>query len=387
MPEENYSISFVIPCLNEQATLPLVLEKINRLRSTTFADRAVEIVVADNGSTDDSVAIAESHGARVEHCPVRGYGAALQWGIRAAEHDLVIFADADDTYDFLESPRLVEELERGFDMVVGSRLDGEIHVGAMPLLHRRLGTPVLNLFINLLHARGGNRVRDCNSGFRCFKREAFAGWGVESTGMEFASEMLVKALKAQARFSQVPISLYPDRVERQPHLRTWRDGMRHLMQVFLEAPQFFHHVGLAISMVSWMLLLAGWVFGPFVIGFASVFGLHTMMFALLGSLFGLSVWSSGLLLAARVPSKLRLYSGLLEMSEGQLFWSAVVFVAISIGFFLGIVVRWAMNDFRFLALERETMLLTAFGANGILLVANVLTARLLKQTGPPSLGG
>ncbi|MCP3980589.1 MAG: hypothetical protein GY716_14905 [bacterium] len=197
--------------------------------------------------------------------------------------------------------------------------------------------------------------------------------------MEFASEMLVKALKNNARMSQVPITLSPDRPGREPHLRTWRDGMRHLLQVFLEAPHFFHHVGLAAVALSWVLLLAGWRIGPFVLGFASVFGLHTMMFALLGSLFGLTLWGVGLLLSAMVESKQWIYRKLLQLGEGQLFWVSCAFGAVSLGFFVAIVVRWAANGFKHLALERETMLLIAFGANGLLFVAHVLTAHLIKQ--------
>jgi len=379
MADPPLSVTFVIPCLNEEGTLPSVLEKINRLRKNELAVRSTEIVVADNGSTDDSVRIAEEHGARVVHCAERGYGAALRCGIENAKLDAVIFADADDTYDLLEAPALVKELDKGYDLVIGSRLRGTIHAGAMPALHRWLGTPTLNFFINRLHAKDGVRISDCNSGFRCFKRSAFTSWEVGGSGMEFASEMLLKALKARAKISEVPISLHPDTRDRRPHLRTWRDGMRHLLQVFLQAPQFFHVTGASILLISWALLLVGWWAGPTKIGFASVFGLHTMMFALLGSFFGLTLWSIGLLLSVRIPSGVRIYRRLLDLGEGHLFWMAMLFLLVSFGFFLAILVRWATNGFEFLALERETMLLTAFGANGILLVFNVITAHMIKQ--------
>jgi hypothetical protein len=197
--------------------------------------------------------------------------------------------------------------------------------------------------------------------------------------MEFASEMLLKALKSRAKISEVPISLHPDTRDRRPHLRTWRDGMRHLLQVFLQAPQFFHYTGSVIFLISWGFLLIGWWAGPTKIGFASVFGLHTMMFALLGSFFGLTLWSIGLLLSVRIPSGVRIYRRLLDLGEGHLFWMAMLFLVVSSGFFLAILLRWATNGFEFLALERETMLLTAFGANGILLVFNVITAHMIKQ--------
>jgi glycosyltransferase involved in cell wall biosynthesis len=378
MSAERNGVSFVIPCLNEEGTLPIVLEKINRVRKEALSDRSTEIVVSDNGSTDASVRIAGEHGARVVHCERRGYGAALQAGIAAASHDVVIFADADDTYDFLESPALVRELEKGFDLVLGSRLDGKIHPGAMPWLHRRLGTPVLNRLINLLHARNGNRVADCNSGFRCFRAAAFRSWEVGGSGMEFASEMLLKALKSGARISHVPVTLYADHAGRTPHLRTWRDGMRHLLQILLEAPHFFHGAGLATWLLSWIVMLVATRSGIVKIGFAEVLGLHTMMFAMLGSCFGLTLWSTGLLLSVRAPAQ-RSYRLVLELGEGALFWGAVALALVGAGFFAAIVWRWSSSGFENLALERETLLLTAFGANALLLVFNVITAHLLKQ--------
>lgn len=376
-----HSVSFVIPCLNEARTLPLVLATINAVRAGALADRETEVVVSDNGSTDDSVRIAEAHGARVVHCRERGYGAALQHGIRGARHSLVVFADADNTYDFGETPRLVEELERGdSDLVFGSRLEGRIEPGAMPPLHRFVGTPMLNLFINLLHARGGVKITDCNSGFRCFKREAFLAWKVESTGMEFASEMLVKALKDGARISQVPITLRADVAQRVPHLQTWRDGMRHLLQIFLGSPEFFNAAGLALLAAGWLTLLIGLGAGPIRLGFVSVFGIHSMMFALLGTFFGLQLWGIGLFLAARTGATVRSYRFILALREDHLFWYSVGFVLASAAMLAGIVVRWALNGFHFLALEKETLFFTAFGANGLLVVFNLITAHMIKRT-------
>jgi glycosyltransferase involved in cell wall biosynthesis len=375
-----HSITFLIPCLNEQRTLPLVLDTINRVCATTLQDRKTEVVVSDNGSTDDSVRIATAHGARVVNCAERGYGAALRFGIQNARHDVVVFADADNTYDFAEAPALITELEaHDLDLVFGSRLQGNILPGAMPVLHRRLGTPVLNFFINALHARGGAKVTDCNSGFRCFKRQAFLSWGVESSGMEFASEMLVKALRAGARISQVPITLRPDVAERVPHLQTWRDGMRHLLQIFLGSPEFFHAAGLTLIAVNWVAMIIGLMGGPFSVGFVSIFGIHTMMFALLGSCFGLELWGIGLLLASRTEAQVPSYRYILALREDLLFWYSLLFALVSLGMFTVIVLRWAHNGFAFLALEKETLAFTAFGANGLLLVSNVITAHMMKR--------
>jgi hypothetical protein len=155
--------------------------------------------------------------------------------------------------------------------------------------------------------------------------------------------------------------------------------MRHLLQIFLEAPHFFHASGLVVGLLSWAIMVAGLFTGPVKVGFASVLGIHTMMFALLGSCFGLTLWSIGLLLSVRLRSPLWPYRFVLEMGEGRLFWAALLFLAVSFGFFVAIFVHWAANGFENLALQKETLLLTAFGANGILLVSNLITAHLLKQ--------
>lgn len=373
------AVSIVIPCLNEARTLPLVLARIATLRATAFAHVDVEVIVSDNGSTDDSVRIAEEHGARVVQCPVRGYGAALQYGIMHASHDVVCFADADGTYDFLETPVLVAELEKGYDLVLGSRLRGTIHPGAMPLSHQLVGTPVLTWCINMLYGRKGARISDCNSGFRCFRKSAFLTWRVTSPGMEFASEMLVKALKAGAAIAEVPISLHVDQRGRPPHLKKWRDGMRHLLHILLEAPFLFSRVGITLLVLGWLVIVAG-MFGPVRIGWFSIFGLHSMMFGLLTTCVGLSTWAIGLFLAVRVGTTSRIYRYLTDMSEDRLFWYAVLFAAVSAAFFVIILIHWGANRFSFLALERHTLLFTAFGINGLLLTLHVITAHLIKRT-------
>jgi glycosyltransferase involved in cell wall biosynthesis len=376
---KKHSVSFVIPCLNEEKTLPYVLRKINAVKDGKLADRAVEVIVSDNGSTDKSIEVAESFGARVIHCKERGYGAALQCGFYGATHEAIVFADADDTYDFLEAPRLIEKFDEGYDMVLGSRLKGTIHTGAMPFLHRYVGTPVLSSIINLLYARGDYRLSDCNSGFRCFSRAAFLTWNVRGTGMEFASELLVKAMKSGARLTEVPASLYPDKPGRTPHLRTWRDGMRHLLQILLESPEFFSIVGTALWLGSWAVLLVGLIVGVVSVGAFSVFGIHTMMFALLGSIFGLVFWAVGLFLATKISCGVRLYKSLIGWQEDRLFWFSCWLGATSIAMLGAIVVRWGLGGFSNLALERQTLAAISFATNGILLVANVLTAHLIKR--------
>lgn len=379
MNNSKKSVSFVIPCLNEHRTLAGVLTKIKEVCLAEFGGRQTEVIVCDNGSTDNSVEIAQKHGAKVVHCAEKGYGAALLCGIEHTTGEVVVFADADNTYDFLETPLLVRELEKGFDLVIGSRLEGDIHPGAMPFLHRYLGTPMLNFFINMLYARGTNKITDCNSGFRCFKRDSFLSWSVKSKGMEFASEMLVKALKSNAKISRVPISLYPDSGERTPHLKRWRDGMRHMLQIFLDSPKFFFITGLAVFCISWLVLITGMCFGPVTIGAASIFGLHSMMFGLLGSFFGIIIWAMGLFLAVKIETDIKTYRYLINLSEGSLFWSSVILVLVSITLFLAIVVYWVLQGFHFIAIEKETLVIVAFASNGMLLVFDVVTAHLLKR--------
>ncbi|MBM3223221.1 MAG: glycosyltransferase family 2 protein, partial [Candidatus Tectomicrobia bacterium] len=193
-------VSVVIPCLNERAT---IADAVTVAREA-FADwpGGATVIVADNGSTDGSADLAQAAGARVVLAPERGYGAYL------------VYADADLTYDFHEGPQLVRTLhDAQADMVVGSRLRGAIAPGAMPFLHRYLGTPVLTSIINLLFAHR-QALTDCNSGFRALRRERFAAWGATSPGMEFASELLVNALCAQAKILEVPVSLHCDRGDR-----------------------------------------------------------------------------------------------------------------------------------------------------------------------------
>ncbi|MGD8328027.1 MAG: glycosyltransferase family 2 protein [Acidobacteriota bacterium] len=374
------SVSFVIPCLNEAESLPAVLDAIDAVRRGPFAGRDVEVVVADNGSDDGSREVAAARGARVVACPVRGYGAALQHGFAQARNDIVVFADADDTYDFGEAPALVARLEEGYDLVLGSRIRGAIAPGAMPFLHRWVGTPVLTAVLNALYAGRDGGISDCNSGFRCFRRTSFAGWAARASGMEFASEMLVRAMKSGARIGEVPISLRPDTRDRTPHLKRWRDGTRHLLQILSESPTFFFRSGLLVLLANWVVLLVGLFFGPVALPGFNAFGIHTMMFALLGTLLGLNVFGIGMLLAARRPQDRGPYGALLEIDEGRLLWGGAGVLLLSIlASLVPMVWSWWAADFRFLALQKQTLVLVAFTANGVFFLFNVVAAHLLKD--------
>lgn len=225
-------VSVVIPCLNEAQTLAKAIGLARELVASLGGDG--EVVVADNGSTDDSRSIAASAGARAVPVASKGYGFALLAGIRAAEGRVIVMGDADATYDFREAKPLVESVDSGAcDLAMGSRLRGNIERGAMPFLHRYLGTPVLTFLIRLFF---GLRITDCNCGMRAFSRKAFDRMHLVSGGMEFASEMLIKASLVGLRVTETPISLARDTRDRVPHLHTWRDGWRHLRFILLMAP-------------------------------------------------------------------------------------------------------------------------------------------------------
>ena len=373
------SLSFVIPCLNEEKTLPIVLEKINRVRESSLSGYKTEIVVSDNGSTDNSIEIAKKFGARVVHCPTKGYGAALKNGINNAEEENVVFADADDTYDFFETPKLIFELERGYDLVIGDRINGNIHKGAMPWLHQYLGTPILTFIINQLYANTTNRVNDCNSGFRCFKKKSFQSWKVKSDGMEFASEMLIKAVTSNAKISHVPISLSPDHKDRQPHLRTWTDGMRHLLQIMAPASRFFYRSGAALFFISWMIIIIALGWGPIQVGIFGIFGIHTMMFATLGTVFGITIMGIGLFLGVSRQTQVGFYNYLIYLEENKVFWLSFSIIFLAGSLFLRIFIQWGIFDFKDLAMEYETLVLITFSVNICQFVFIMLTAHLIKR--------
>jgi glycosyltransferase involved in cell wall biosynthesis len=213
----------IIPCLNEADTIQLaVREAYTALKSIS---QNGEVIVADNGSVDNSARLAEAAGARVVSIPSLGYGAVLDGGIRSARFSQVVFADADLSYQFSELERIVRPLQEGnADLVLGTRLKGNILPGAMPLLNRFLGTPVLSWMIRSLHSLP---TTDCNSGYRAFILEKYLNLGITSQGMEFASEMLIRAAQNNLRYQEVPISFHRDQRKRSPHLRRWRDGWRH----------------------------------------------------------------------------------------------------------------------------------------------------------------
>jgi glycosyltransferase involved in cell wall biosynthesis len=216
-------VTVVIPCLNEGPTIAGCIEA--ALRGIVATGKIGEVVVADNGSGDESVTIALDCGARVVSVEPKGYGAALLGGIAAARGRYVIIADADGSYDLESLAPFVELLDEGYDLVIGNRFRGGIEPGAMPPLHRYVGNPVLSGIGRLLY---GGSCRDFHCGIRAFSKQSVDGLRLRAPGMEFASEMIIKALATGLRVTEVPVTLWPDGRIRPPHLRTWQDGWRHL---------------------------------------------------------------------------------------------------------------------------------------------------------------
>jgi len=277
---EAVEISVVMPCLNEAETLGACIEKAQRaLRESGIAG---EVIVADNGSSDGSVEIAERLGARVVKVEARGYGNALMGGIAVAAGRYILMGDADDSYDFGHIPRFVEELRGGAELVMGNRFRGGILKDAMPPLHRYFGNPALS-WLGRLFFR--SQVGDFYCGIRAFRKEAYEKMGLRTTGMEFATEMVVKATLFQMKVAEVPTTLSPDGRSRPPHLRTWRDGWRTLRFFLLYSPRWlFLYPGLALMLLGGLLGL--WLLpGTRVVGSVS-FDVHTMIYAAVFVLLG-----------------------------------------------------------------------------------------------------
>ena len=282
-------LTILMPCLNEAATVGACVDAATAAIAALGVALGVagEVVVADNGSSDGSREIAASRGARVVPITDRGYGSALLGGIAAARGRFVVMADADLSYDFAEAGAYLERLRAGDDLVMGNRFRGRIEPGAMPMLHRYIGNPVLSALGRLFF---NSPVSDFHSGMRGFRRDAILALDLRTTGMEFATEMVVRASLAGLVIGEVPTTLRPDRRGRSPHLRTWRDGWRHLRFLLLYSPRWlFLYPGAAIGVLG---LAAGAALLPtprvhslVYAAMAVVIGFQTVLFALFTRIF------------------------------------------------------------------------------------------------------
>lgn len=271
--ESNIELTILMPCLNEAETLLVCIEKAKNFLSSR--NIAGEVLIADNGSKDGSQEIATKAGARVVNVPKKGYGAALIKGIKEALGTFVIMGDADDSYDFSQLDAYVKSLREGSELVMGNRFKGGIKKGAMPFIHRYLGNPVLSfigrLFFNV-------KIGDFHCGLRGFKRDSILALKLKTTGMEFASEMVVKAALFSLKIDEVPTILAKDGRSRPPHLRTWRDGWRHLRFLLLYSPGWlFFYPGLVFFMIGicGIILISR---NPVTVGKVT-FDIHTLLYS------------------------------------------------------------------------------------------------------------
>ena len=375
-PSGSPALTFVFPCLNEERTLAHCIKAVRA--SLDPSGVAYEIVIADNGSTDRSCVIAAELGCTVVPVAARGYGAALKGGIEAASGTYVMFADSDSTYLYEHAaPLYAEAVKHEAGMAIASRMIGEIEPNAMPPLHRHLGTPVLTWLINRLF-KGG--LTDCNSGFRCIRKTDYIKWDIRSDGMEFASELLIKALKARSRTVEIPSGLRCGPPDRVAHLRTWRDGMRHLLFILSEKPGLFEKIGLLIAVTASVVQLAALIFGPTKIGPFNVFDLHSQALLLLGGILGTQIYIFGCSLFLRTQDiPLTLTRHLIGLDEGSLFF---LLLSVIVGCFAlggGLTLAWASSGFA--GLQQSNNLLAAVHFLGVAATASIglLSVHTLKK--------
>ncbi|MGC8743013.1 MAG: glycosyltransferase family 2 protein [Verrucomicrobiia bacterium] len=280
---EPIELSIIMPCLNEARTIGICIKK-----ALGFLEQygvKGEIVIGDNGSTDGSKEIARNLGARVVDVPARGYGAALMGAINAAQGKYIIMGDSDDSYDFTNLMPFLEKLREGYDLVMGNRFLGGIKPGAMPLLNKYLGNPVLSGLGRLFFR---TKIGDFHCGIRGFSKEAVKKMDLQTTGMEFASEMVVKASLLNMRVCEVPTTLSPDGRCRPPHLRRWRDGWRHLRFMLLYSPRWlFLYPGLFLMLFG--IFISLWLLpSPRKVG-NLVLDIHTLLYGAIAILIGYQI--------------------------------------------------------------------------------------------------
>jgi hypothetical protein len=313
-------VSVVMPCLNEARTVARCVTK--AVRALEQLGVRGEVLVADNGSSDGSQDLARAAGARVVQVERRGYGSALQAGIQAARGRYIIMGDADDSYDFSNLAPFLEPLRAGHDLVMGNRFQGGVQPGAMPWHHYYIGNPVLTGILNLFFR---TPVGDAHCGLRAFRKDAYHRLGLTCTGMEFASEMVVKASLYKQKITEVPIILYPDGRDRPPHLRSFRDGWRHLRFLLLMCPLWLYFIPSVLLLTAGLGLMVWLTPGPQPVR-QVVLDVHTMLLGCLWVLLGYQTlwlgacakihgWASGLFppdgLSRWLSRRLNLEGGLL----------------------------------------------------------------------------
>ena len=369
MPAE---LTILIPCLDERETLADCI-RASHAGARAAGARGYEVLVADNGSTDGSSSIARHEGARVGSIPARGYGAALRGGIEAAHGRFVIMGDADGSYDLADLTPFLEMLRLGWPLVMGTRLRGTIQSGAMPWLHRFIGNPILTWLANLLF---GTHLSDYHCGLRGFDAHAIRGLRLHTSGMEFASEMLIRAAMAGMPIFEVPITYSPARRNRRPHLRTWSDGWRHLRFLLLYSPRWvLLYPGVAMAAAGFLLSIA-LLRGPIRVSTVT-FDVHTLLVS--ATLLSTGVFLVLLAVTARayasrlglLPSNPRVEAILDNYSLGVGLSAGLLLGLIGVALYVWGLVAWGENAFGPIAHYQTTLRLVIAGTTLITLGVEV----------------
>jgi len=338
-------LTILMPCLNEAETLATCIQK--ALGYLARSGVSGEVLIADNGSTDGSQEIARGLGARVIDVPEKGYGAALIAGIAGARGRYVIMGDSDDSYDFSALDPFIAKLRDGYDLVMGNRFKGGIAPGAMPPLHRYLGNPVLSTIGRVFF---GGPIRDFHCGLRGFSRAAIAALDLRAPGMEFASEMVVKATMRGLRITEVPTTLSPDGRSRPPHLRSWRDGWRHLRFLLIFCPRWLFFYPGAVLFALGALAMAALLAGPVRLGGITL-DVHSLLYASGAVVMGFQAvqfWVFARLyggVTGLLPEPQRLTRALSRFGLEAALVVAGVLLLLGLGLGLFAVAQWGTQDF------------------------------------------
>jgi glycosyltransferase involved in cell wall biosynthesis len=351
--ENGLDLSIVLPCLNEEAAVGQVVD--DAWTGIRRSGRSGEVIVIDNGSTDRSPEIAEERGARVVHEERRGYGSAYLRGLEEARGDIIVMADADGTYPLEDLGPFIHKLEEGDDLVIGSRFRGRIHTGAMPWAHKWIGNPILTKILNIFF---GVKVSDAHCGLRAIRRSALPTLELQTTGMEFASEMILKAAKRNLAIGEVPISYHPRQGESK--LNTFRDGWRHLRFMLLHSSTFLFLIPGAILLALGLAVMIPLAAGPVTI-FGVRWHIHAMIAGSTATLVGGQVVQLGLFARSYAVLYLRDRDPMLErlwtrvrLEHGLLLGAALFLSGLSV--LVGVFVKWAHDGFGALELEHPSLL-------------------------------
>jgi glycosyltransferase involved in cell wall biosynthesis len=367
-----FTYSVVMPCLNEELTLERCIQEAKA--GAYHSGYKVEIIIADNGSTDGSIKIAETLGCTVVNVETRGYGAALDAGIRSATTAYVVMGDSDMSYDFNEAPKFVEELMRGADVVIGNRFAGGIEPGAMPWHHKFIGNPILSTLGRTFFRIP---VTDFHCGLRAVRLSKYIEAAPTTSGMEFATEMIARLANNQAKFVEIPKKLRKDGRDRKPHLRSFPDGWRHLKMMLLFSPEYFQlYPGLLLISIGFIGLLSLAITGQINLLFAKG-SIQTSLFALVSFTVGLQLISASFITMAVAKAKAITRFRPWKKIEGvvtstKFFWISTSLFFIGIITLLGIGGSWLHSNFPSvdpIQQSRKTIPLIALvitGAQGIL---------------------